>query len=299
MQSSRLFEIIYILLDKKKVTATDLARHFEVSRRTICRDIEMLSSAGIPIYTDKGRNGGISLLENFTLDKSILSEQEQKEILASLETLNALKYPNIDSALDKLRHLFCKSDTGWISVDFSHWGSDDSEKNKFVQIKSAIFDCKVITFEYINTFGELRNRCVEPLMLWFKEKSWYLKAYCCECNDYRVFKIIRMRKIKVCEQKFIRKITSEIEDIKILECKVVNLRLKISKDIAYRVYDEFNFDNISNDNDGNFIVTIQYPQNDWIYGYVLSFGKYIEVLEPDSVRCKIINLIDDIKMKYI
>lgn len=299
MKSNRLFEIIYILLSKKKITATELAEHFEVSRRTICRDIEILSSSGIPIYTDKGRNGGIGILDNFTFDKSILSEQEQKEILASLEILNALKYPNIDSTLAKLKPLFSKSDTSWISVDFSYWGSDDREKDKFVKIKSAILDCNIITFEYIDTYGKISSRCVEPLMIWFKEKSWYLKAYCRKKNDYRIFKIIRMRNICVCEQTFIRSMPTESGEIKESEYKNITLKLKISKDIAYRVYDEFDIDNISNDNNGNFIVTVQYPQNDWIYGYILSFGKNIEVLEPIDIRDKILQIIDDIKIKYL
>ncbi|NJJ35802.1 YafY family transcriptional regulator [Clostridioides difficile] len=299
MKSNRLFEIIYILLDKKKVTATELAEHFEVSRRTICRDVEILSASGIPIYTDKGRNGGIGILDNFTFDKSILSEQEQKEILASLESLNILKYPEVDSTLSKLKPLFCKSDINWITVDFSHWGSNDIEKDKFIKIKSAILDCNIITFEYINTYGKVTKRCVEPLMLWFKEKSWYIKAYCRQKNDYRVFKIVRMRNICVCEQTFIRSIPVEVGEIKEDENESITLKLKISKDVGYRVYDEFDIDNILYDNDGDFIVTVQYPKNDWIYGYILSFGKNIEVLEPIDVRNKILQIIDDVKMKYL
>ncbi|MCC0706360.1 helix-turn-helix transcriptional regulator [Clostridioides sp. ES-S-0190-01] len=299
MKSNRLFEIIYILLDKKRVTATELAEHFEVSRRTICRDIEILSSSGIPIYTDKGRNGGIGILDNFTFDKSILSEQEQKEILASLEGLNMLKYPDMNSTLAKLRALFCKSDLSWITVDFSHWCSNNVEKDKFIKIKSAILDCNIITFEYISTYGKITKRCVEPLMLWFKEKSWYIKAYCRQKNDYRIFKVVRMKNICICEQTFIRSIPIEVGEIKEDNNKNIILKLKISKDIAYRVYDEFDIDNILYDNDGNFIVNVQYPQNDWIYGYVLSFGNHIEVLEPIDVRDKILQIVDDIKIKYL
>lgn len=299
MKSNRLFEIIYILLDKKKVTATELAEHFEVSRRTICRDVEILSTSGIPIYTDKGRNGGIGILDNFTFDKSILSEQEQKEILASLESLNMLKYPEVNSILSKLKPLFCKSDINWITVDFSHWGSDDVEKDKFIKIKSAILDCNIITFEYINTYGKVTKRCVEPLMLWFKEKSWYIKAYCRQKNDYRIFKIVRMRNICVCEQTFIRSIPIEVGEIKEDKNESITLKLKISKDVGYRVYDEFDIDNILCDNDGDFIVTVQYPKNDWIYGYILSFGNKVKVLEPIDVRNRILQIIDEVKMKYL
>ena len=106
MQINRLFEIVYILLDKKTVTARELSEHFEVSKRTIYRDIEILSQAGIPIYTTKGKGGGISVLPEFVLNKSILSDREQNEILSALQSLNALNGSTADPVLNKLATLF-------------------------------------------------------------------------------------------------------------------------------------------------------------------------------------------------
>ncbi|MBU3110021.1 helix-turn-helix transcriptional regulator [Clostridium lacusfryxellense] len=122
MQINRLFGIIYILLDRKVVTAKELAKHFEVSSRTIYRDVDTLSSAGIPIYATQGKNGGITLLENFVLNKSVLSENEQNEILVALQSLTATGYPSIDITLSKLSSLFKKGDNNWIEVDFTNWG---------------------------------------------------------------------------------------------------------------------------------------------------------------------------------
>lgn len=130
MQISRLFGIIYYLLEKKESTGKELAGRFEVSVRTIYRDIETLSSAGIPIYTNQGKGGGIVILDNFVLNKSVLSEKEQNEILLALQNLSAAQYPDISFILSRLSSLFKKSDVNWIEVDFSPWGSDE-RKRKF------------------------------------------------------------------------------------------------------------------------------------------------------------------------
>jgi len=114
MQINRLFEIIYILLNKKSITAKELAEHFEVSVRTIYRDIDILSIAGIPIYTSQGKGGGISLLDDYVLDKSLLSEQEQKEILYALQSLTVANVPDTDKVLSKISNLFNKNKRNWI-----------------------------------------------------------------------------------------------------------------------------------------------------------------------------------------
>lgn len=140
MQINRLFEMVYILLRKKTVTAKELAEHFEVSTRTIYRDLDTLSSAGIPIYTSKGKGGGISLIENYVLKQSLFSEEEQKELLMSLQGLNAINTPNMESILNKLSAIFNQESIHWIDVDFSGWGNSKRDKEKFKQIKEGIFN---------------------------------------------------------------------------------------------------------------------------------------------------------------
>ena len=283
MQINRLLEIVYILLDKKTVTAKELSWHFEVSQRTIYRDIDTLSAAGIPVYTSKGKGGGISLLDNFVLNKSLLSDKEQIDILSSLQGLNALNVPDVEPVLKKLSILFDKNNTNWIDVDFTHWGSDDKEREKFNQLKTAILSSNIINFEYMSSYGERSKRVVEPIQIFFKEKSWYLKAYCTEKKDFRSFKIIRMKNIELTQQTFTRKV-QKAQNIEFLNENMITLKLKFTKTVSNRVYDEFCQEAITLNNDGSFAVIVKYPENEWIYGYIMSFGAWCEVIEPHHIR---------------
>jgi len=280
---NRLLEIVYILFDKKTVTAKELSRNFEVSQRTIYRDIDRLSAAGIPVYTNKGKGGGISLLDNFVLNKSMLSDKEQIDILSSLQGLNALHGPDVEPVLKKLSILFAKNNINWIDVDFSHWGSNYMEREKFNQLKIAILSSNIITFDYINTNNERSKRIVEPMQMLFKEKSWYLKAYCTVKQDFRTFKIIRMKNIELTQQTFTKK-EQKAQYVEFLNENTITLKLKFSKDVSNRVYDEFCHEAITLNDDGNLNVTVKFPKNEWIYGYVMSFGPWCEVIEPQHIR---------------
>ena len=142
MQIHRLFEIVYILMDRKSVTAQELATHFEVSKRTILRDVETLSVAGIPIYTSRGKGGGISILDNFVLNKATINADEQVQILTSLQSLAITEQIDTNSIIAKLGTLFAKADTKWLEVDFSRWGKGKADKEKFEILKQAIIDRK-------------------------------------------------------------------------------------------------------------------------------------------------------------
>lgn len=282
MQINRLFEIVYILLEKNTITAKELSEHFGVSVRTIYRDIDILSTANIPIYTNKGKGGGIHLLDNFVLDKSILSEEEQNQILFALQSLEKLNVNNEKKALEKMSMLFNKSNKNWIEIDFSNWGTDSKPNDRFNTIKEAIINKRVIEFTYFNTGGEENKRQVEPLQILFKNKSWYIKAYCRLKKDYRIFKIARIKDIKVLSEHFERELPEETT--KEQNFKVIKLELEIAKEMAYRVYDEFEKESISRNKEGNFIVKVEYPENGWVYGYILSFGEHIKVLSPEYAK---------------
>lgn len=282
MQVNRLFEIVYILLEKGTVKAKDLADHFGVSVRTIYRDIDILSTANIPIYTNKGKGGGISLLDNFVLDKSLISEEEQNQILFALQSLEKLNVNEENMLLDKMSMLFNKDRRNWIEIDFSNWRNDNAQNDRFNKIKEAILNKKVIEFTYFNTLGEENTRQVEPLQICFKDKSWYVKAYCRLKQDYRIFKISRIKDIKVLDENFERELP--VEKVEKHKFKVISLKLEISKEMSYRVYDEFEKENISKNENGNFIVNIDYPENEWVYGYILSFGEYAKVLSPKYAK---------------
>jgi predicted DNA-binding transcriptional regulator YafY len=166
MQINRLFEIVYVLLSKKIVTAKELSERFEVSARTIYRDVEILGSAGLPVYMSKGRGGGISLLDSFVLNKSVLSDAEQNEILTALQGLNVIPYPEVDQVISKLGAFFNKSGYNWIDVDFSAWGNHDQAK--FTLLKTAIVHKRRVVFDYFSTFGEKTR-----VIAWPKRKFEY------------------------------------------------------------------------------------------------------------------------------
>lgn len=298
MQVNRLFEIIYILLDKKTVTAKELAQHFEVSTRTIYRDIETLSSAGIPVYMNKGRGGGISLLPNFVLDKTVITDEEKDDILTSLKTLNSLNLGKSDTALNKIKSLLGDKNTDWIEVDFSSWNNSENEEEIFSLLKSAIINQKEVCFLYSSTKGETTNRNVEPLKLCFKNSSWYLYGYCKLRCDYRFFKLKRIKKLTVTKREFQREIPTQIfTKYKIDEPQHIKLKLKIAPCFGFRVYDEF--ESYEKQDDGSFIAEINIPDNEWLLYYINSFGEYCEVLEPIEVREKLKIQLEKTLTQYI
>lgn len=296
MKNNRLFGIIYLLLSNDTITAKTLASYFEVSIRTIYRDIETLSQLNIPIYMTKGKNGGISLLDNYKLDKTLLTNEEQNQILFSLQGINKLQI-DANKTYDKLKNIFSKNEENWFEVDFSIWGKSDEHKQNFEIIKNAIINKNVIEFLYFNSYGKIAERKVEPLRLLFKYNSWYLVGFDEQKEDYRLFKIMRIKHLKTLENNFERKIpvSMKLDDESLEKVKLV---LEIDKELSYRVYDEFEESTIKKLDNGNFMISVEYPLNDWIYGYILSFKNHIKVLEPQMIRDEIKNILEKSLEKY-
>lgn len=300
MQMNRLFEIIYILLNKKIITAKELAEHFGVSQRTIYRDIDTLSLAGIPVYTEKGKGGGISILPDFVLNKSILSEQEQNEILSALQSLSGVRAAETDQVLKKLSIIFNKNTVRWLEVDFSDWGV--ANEKVFYDLKTAILERRIAEFDYYSTYGEMTHRRIEPIQLWFKSRSWYVKGFCLSRQDIRLFKLSRVRNMNVTDEKFAgRDYLASPSNPAYLSHQQpdVVLKLKIAQEMAYRVYDEFIEGSAEKQADGSFIVTVTWIEDDWFYRMILSYGEYIEVLEPDYIREIIKEKSQKITKKYL
>ena len=339
MQINRLFEMVYMLMDRKKMTAKELSDHFEVSQRTIYRDIEILNSAGIPVSANKGKGGGIELLEDFLINKTAFSEHEQNEIVFALQSFRALKYINADNVLKKLSAIFNKDVINWIDVDFSDWTINGKEK--FNTIKSAIFDKKCLSFDYFSTNGEKTHRTVYPMQLWFKHRAWYVKAFCLMRRDYRLFKISRIKNFTVASSESNFEV-ADLFELEIFRPNIsntlnksgefyyeendelvgagvpdvplephppepeiqspknnVDLKLFVNATHAHRVFDEFDEENIQTDENGNFIIRAIFPEDEWLYGYILSFNHGAEVLEPLYLRDKIIDKLQKTLMKYL
>jgi predicted DNA-binding transcriptional regulator YafY len=289
MKIDRLVAITTILLNKGLVTAKELAERFEVSSRTIYRDIEVLAAAGVPVYATKGNGGGIALMEGFSLERAVLTSRESESILLALQTLRAVKYPEVDLILDKLGALFKNAaGTDWVEVDFSPWGSGPEEKLKFQTIRKGILERRKLEFTYLGADGKRSNRTVEPLKLFFKAKAWYLWAWCQTRAAMRNFKITRMREVVLTEQKFIRKDrelqTTVAAEKPPAEKTLVNLKLRFQPQVGYRLYDDYDERLIRRNADGSFELQICFPEDEWVYGYLLSFGPEVEVLEPEHIR---------------
>lgn len=286
MQIGRLFEIIYLLINKKKMTARELAEHFEVSKRTILRDIDVLTAAGIPIYTEQGKGGGISIMDSFLLNKAVLSEDDKNQILFALEILSATNTVDANRVLRKLQSLFDSRNINWIEVDFSRWGSGGSNKHKFEVLKNAILGKCAITFRYVSSYGEESERLVHPLKLVFKSKAWYLQGFCTGKQDYRIFKINRILNLNMTKECFDENSYSPppIEDSQNKPDSLITLTIDLSPHVAYRAYDEFDEGCIEKCDNGWIRVTAKLPEDNWLYGFLRSLGKDVCIISPEHLR---------------
>ncbi len=282
MQESRLFKIVYHLLDKGQATAPELAEKFEVSVRTIYRDIDALSGAGIPIYAEVGRNGGIRLMNDFVLDKAVLSEEEKQEILTALQTIHFTKQISGSQTLQKLSAIFNLSSENWLEVDFSRWGNEGTDNEKFELLKSAVIRQKCVKIAYANSYGVISERVVQPLKMSYKSMAWYLKAYCTEKQDYRIFKLTRIMELEVLTDGFIKRSFPEVDEKPGTTCKMI--RLGFPQSMLYRVYDEFDKKRVSRREDGDFIVSVEMPVDEWLIGHLLSFGTQVDIIEPAYLK---------------
>jgi len=308
LQESRLFKILYYLLEKGRATAPELAEKFEVSVRTVYRDIDALSGAGIPVYTESGRRGGIYLMNHFILDRAVLSDGEKMEILSALQTAGAAGIADGKTALEKLSGLFRIRPENWYEVDFSRWGSQTGDNEKFEMLKTAVISHKRVEILYVGTNREKKKRRVEPLKLLYKSRAWYLRAWCTEKEAFRLFKLNRILEWRLLDETFHPEIYTETEagpqhtgipdrdDAQKTDLWSVSDRasscnaeppqviLTFSADAAYRVYDEFDESNIEELPDGRLRTAAPMPDDEWLVAFLLSFGCHVEVEEPAYLK---------------
>lgn len=282
MQESRLFKIVYYLLDKGQATATELAEKFEVSVRTVYRDIDALSGAGIPVYTETGRNGGIRLMNDFVLENAVLSEEERSEILTALKSINIIQNVSGSQTLQKLSAMFHLNPENWLEVDFSRWGDKKTDNKKFELLKLAVIRQKCVKITYAGSNGETGERIIQPLKITYKSKSWYLKAYCTKKQDYRIFKINRIIDLEVLEESFPERSFPEPDEN--MQQTHRTIVLCFPQNMAYRVYDEFDKTQVSRQENGELIVSADMPEDEWLTGYIMSFGTQVEIIEPAYLK---------------
>ena len=301
MKIDRLIGIISILLQKEKVTAPYLAEKFEVSRRTINRDVENLCKAGIPIVTEQGKNGGISIAEGYKVDKTLFTSGEIQAILSGLKSLDSVSGSNrYQLLMDKLS---CGSNdyvgaSGPVVINLSSW-YQSSLPPKFELIKDAIERKKKIEFHYYGPGGD-NTRILEPCLLIFEWSSWYVWGYCLLRDDFRMFKLNRMDQIRCtnedCEKREIP--LYHMDPRKVSWTNGVEVTAEFDKSMKWRLIEEFGINSFSENADGMLLMNIGWSDQESLFGWLLGFRDCVRIIEPVEYQKDFLNLLERIKTLY-
>lgn len=286
MKTDRLIGILSVLLQEEQTTAPKLAEMFEVSRRTINRDIETLCMAGIPIQTLQGTGGGIRIMDGYRVDRTILTSKDMRMILAGLRSLDSVSGSRYYSQLmEKLQAGSSEFLVGRdsILIDLSSWYKD-SLAPKMETIQNAIEDARMIQFRYYSPSGEQVRR-IEPYYLIFRWSSWYLYGWCTDRNDYRLFKLNRMDRIQETEQRYERREAPlpDLSDEKIFPGGI-RVKALFDRNQKWRLAEEFGPDSVTETEDGKLLFTADYTDLDNLVTWLLTFKDKTEVLEPIEAR---------------
>ncbi len=296
MKMERLLAIIMLLLNRKQLNAKELAEYFEVSQRTIYRDIDTINQAGIPIISYMGAEGGFGIMESYKINKNFLDDYEIGSVITALKNLNySVNNKKISLTLDKLESIrpqkgmeSKQSNVIPINIDYSNWNSNNRDKDKLKALNRAICEKRMICFDYINKRGEDTCRVVEPLSLLLKDFSWYLQGYCRSREDYRLFKVKRMRRVNITEDDF----TRDAPPLEALDYSeewdrnrpVLDINLRFRPEARIKVVDSFNEEQIQFLEDGTTEVKFRMAEDLWLYELILGFGSLVEVVEPPYLR---------------
>lgn len=301
MKVDRLFQIVYVLLDKRQTTAKALAEEFQVSTRTIYRDIDVLTLSGIPIYTNKGKGGGIGLLEDYVLRNAMVNDDEKNQLLMSLEAMNITGLSDVQQVMDKLRAVFRSDDRSYIEIDFSDWLNTETSRGKIDLIRDGITSQRQLKISYVNAEGRVSERSVNPLKLVFKKRDWYLYGFCSSRKANLFFKITRIDEIEATKETFIRNefIDRSPEKIQTEFDKIDHIEFVLSKDISNRVFEEFNIKNIKKLESGNFKISMNAPINTWLHHYLLSFENHLTELKPVYLKSVLKEILEKTLGNYL
>lgn len=292
MRVYRLLAIVMILLNKSKVSAGELAEEFEVSPRTIYRDIESICQAGIPVVSHQGSDGGFSLMDNYKLDNNLFTAGEMFSILAALEGLNStINDSSLKYTTEKIKNLFSENkdkSRQQLVMDLNPWGENEEIKEKLELIKGAIKNKRLLKVSYINAKQETSSRNIEPITLVLRGTVWYLYAFCLMRDDYRIFRLSRILDINVKEETYdgLHQDFQEFEENNNWqqpENKITLELLFVPGSLRY-IQDYFSRGQIEAREDGSYLVKVEFPEDDWVYGFILRFGDRAEVLNPPHVR---------------
>lgn len=300
MKIDRLIGILSVLLQKENTTAPELAEKFEVSRRTINRDIEDLCKAGIPIQTTQGVGGGIRIMDGFSMDRTLLTSKDMKMIMAGLRSLDSVSGSHYYGQLmEKIKPGSSEFITGSdaILIDLSSWNKDVIAP-KVSLIQDAIEDRRMISFTYYAPSGDSKRE-IEPYYLIFKWSSWYVYGFCRLRQDFRMFKLNRMDKITLGQSGF------EMREVPVpdlsrtrLYPKNIEITALVEADMKWRLVEEFGPHCYKELSDGKLLFNGFYSDMESMISWILTFGDKIEILEPTKVREELLRTVNKIGKVY-
>ena len=296
MQIDQLFEFVYILIDKKQVTAKEMSKRFGVSTRTIYRWLDALSVSGVPVYSLKGRGGGIAISEQYALDKTVLSEDERLAIISSIKALNSLSgnpaatvNANL-KAVEKLSHLTTK-ETDWLEVDFSPWSPEGQNvRQSFAILRDCILKKRQVSFNYYSGDGSAGYRIVHPWKLIYRGQAWYLQGWCTLRKAERFFKLSRMYDVQMSGRTAnITKdgIKNQSESISKQQASqqlpLIQIKAKVAPPKIAYLFDSFVCSELKQNKDKSITATFNAPDTDWLIGMLLGFEADIKILSPKRI----------------
>lgn len=309
MKIERLLSIVVMLLNKERICANDFADKFGVSLRTIYRDIETINNAGIPIISYPGNNGGFGIIDTFKFEKHFISEADMDYLLASVKGINStMNDIRLEVIIEKLinlskrksENLKNESDEFYI-IDMQPYGNVNKQKDAIKYIHKAISNYNILEIEYINTKKEISKRNIEPMTLVFKGYVWYLFAYCLEKEDYRFFKLTRIKDIKIHEDKIFSRRNykySDFEKRSMSDFELTKIELKFSEKVKNRIEEYFPQENLTYNIDGTVTINVEWVEDEWVYSYIMSYGDNVEVISPEHIKENIYKKAKNILNKF-
>lgn len=308
MRVDRLISIIMILLDKKRIGAKELADKFEVSLRTIYRDIESINMAGIPIRSTSGVGGGFEIMEQYKVDKKVFSTTELSSLLMGLSSLSSMTGGDeLVHALAKVKSFIPEEQAkdidlkaNQLSIDLSPWLSNRNMQPYLDRIKTALQESKLLSFEYIDRYGNKTVRKAEPYQLVLKNSHWYWQGYCHERKDFRLFRLSRMSDLQIEEEVFTPReyLKPELDFTEQAAAMQKNIKLRIHHSVIDQVLEYCAYEDFLADGEEHFLVQLPFIENDYYYNVLFSFGDKCECLEPVHVREEMRRRIRDIAAIY-
>ncbi|MFQ1055216.1 helix-turn-helix transcriptional regulator [Gilliamella apicola] len=309
MKINRIITIIMILLQKDRISAKVLSEKLDVSLRTIYRDIQVIERAGIPIITYAGSQGGISILKDYKISKDLFTKDDVTVLLKGLNLLSSPilsenekfhTHEKIKSFLSQEELNKLGNDLNQLTVDLSPWFLKQNINNKIAIIKVALSQQLLLSFDYVKIKHDTISRLIEPYQLLFKEKEWYLQAFCLNRNDFRLFKLSKMSNVRKTNINFTKRSIPDMVSLfkREMKTKVFKIKLLIDSSILERILDYCDEKDINPFNDDKYLVDFDFIEDDYSYGILMSFGHQCLCLEPEYVRQELIQRTEKLRRLY-